>query len=224
MQQADAVLIALYEIRNNRGVGHVGGEVDANHMDAVAVRYMAKWLVTELVRVFHNLDTTAATEVVDALVEREIPVIWQVGDRRRVLQPKLSMKDRMLLLLCPGLLGFPPRQGLANHREWSLASKEVTTTTKRRQSDRQAATHVKRSSPVTFRTADADRVLKREASSRRGLWRLRRRICRGRRAWHAGKGSDGGTREAQGGLSDEQRTQRREPEQPRWLLGWRIGP
>jgi hypothetical protein len=28
------VLIALYEIRNNRGVGHVGGDVDPNHMDA----------------------------------------------------------------------------------------------------------------------------------------------------------------------------------------------
>lgn len=28
------VLTGLYEIRNNRDSGHVGGEVDANHMDA----------------------------------------------------------------------------------------------------------------------------------------------------------------------------------------------
>ena len=31
-------LPSLYEIRNNRGVGHVGGDVDPNHMDALAVR------------------------------------------------------------------------------------------------------------------------------------------------------------------------------------------
>ena len=28
------LLPALYEVRNNRGVGHVGGDVDPNHMDA----------------------------------------------------------------------------------------------------------------------------------------------------------------------------------------------
>lgn len=97
--QMPRMLVALYEIRNNRGVGHVGGEVNANHMDAVAVLYMAKWLVAELVRVFHAVDTATATQVVDALVERELPVIWQVGGLKRVLQPELSMKDKMLLLL-----------------------------------------------------------------------------------------------------------------------------
>ena len=34
-------LATLYEIRNNRGVGHVGGDVDANHMDAEAVLSMS---------------------------------------------------------------------------------------------------------------------------------------------------------------------------------------
>lgn len=32
--QIPRMLIALYEIRNNRGVGHVGGDVDPNLMDA----------------------------------------------------------------------------------------------------------------------------------------------------------------------------------------------
>ena len=34
------LLPALYEIRNNRGVGHVGGDVDPNHMDAQAVLFL----------------------------------------------------------------------------------------------------------------------------------------------------------------------------------------
>lgn len=44
---------------------------------------------------------------------------------------------------------FPPRQGPASQRESSLAPWEVTNTAKRRQSERQAATQVKRSSLVT---------------------------------------------------------------------------
>jgi hypothetical protein len=43
---------------------------------------------------------------------------------------------------------FLPCQGLASQQELSLASCEVTTTTKRRQSDRQARTQVKQFSLV----------------------------------------------------------------------------
>src|SRR5579859_6539892 len=32
--QIPRMLMSLYEIRNNRGVGHVGGDVDPNHMDS----------------------------------------------------------------------------------------------------------------------------------------------------------------------------------------------
>jgi hypothetical protein len=93
------LLMALYEIRNNRGVGHVGGDVDANHMDATLVLSGAKWVMAELVRIFHNVTTAEATEVVDALVERAVPTVWTIGDRRRVLVPGMSMKDQTLLLL-----------------------------------------------------------------------------------------------------------------------------
>ncbi|MHC4455277.1 MAG: hypothetical protein ACYSWS_11405, partial [Planctomycetota bacterium] len=34
----------LYEIRNNRGVGHVGGDVDPNHMDSNAVLAISNWI------------------------------------------------------------------------------------------------------------------------------------------------------------------------------------
>lgn len=93
------MLVALYEIRNNRSVGHVGGDVDPNHMDAVAVLYMSKWLLAELVRLFHSLSPEEAATQVDMIVEREIPTIWRVGDRRRILAPRLSQKEKTLLLL-----------------------------------------------------------------------------------------------------------------------------
>ncbi|MHB1572215.1 MAG: hypothetical protein ACYC0H_23830 [Solirubrobacteraceae bacterium] len=97
--QIPRMLIALYEIRNNRNVGHVGGDVDPNHMDAVCVLQVAKWIVAELIRVIHQLPIDQASELVDALVERETPLVWKVGDQKRVLDPKMTMKDKALLLL-----------------------------------------------------------------------------------------------------------------------------
>lgn len=97
--QIPRMLIALYEIRSNRNVGHVGGDVDPNHMDAICVLNMSKWIVAELVRVLHNVDTETATQIVDSLVERETPLIWEVNGRKRVLDPKLSMRDKTFLLL-----------------------------------------------------------------------------------------------------------------------------
>ncbi|MCA1694401.1 MAG: hypothetical protein LC749_06580 [Actinobacteria bacterium] len=85
--QIPRVLVALYEIRNNRGVGHVGGDVDPNHMDATVVVAMAKWVVAEVTRLFHSVDTATATALVDTLVSRDVPVVWEVGGKRRVLAP-----------------------------------------------------------------------------------------------------------------------------------------
>lgn len=97
--QIPRMIVALYEVRNNRNVGHVGGDVDPNHMDAVCVLQMSKWIVAELIRVLHQRPVDEAADLVDALVERETPLIWKVGDKMRVLDTHLSMKDKALILL-----------------------------------------------------------------------------------------------------------------------------
>ena len=97
-QTMPRVVVALYEIRNDRGVGHSGGDVDPNHMDATMVLSGAKWLVAELVRLLHDVDTATATQVVDAMVERTVPGIWTDGNVRRVLAQGLTMKQQTLLL------------------------------------------------------------------------------------------------------------------------------
>jgi hypothetical protein len=93
------VLPVLYEVRNNRGVGHVGGDVDANHMDAEAVQAMASWVMAELVRIFHGVSTQEARDTIDALVERKSPVIWEVEGVKRVLDPGMNAKDKVQTLL-----------------------------------------------------------------------------------------------------------------------------
>ncbi|HVV79312.1 MAG TPA: hypothetical protein VHD59_06825 [Pseudolabrys sp.] len=95
------LLPALYEIRNNRGVGHIGGDVDPNLLDATAVYAMASWTLAELVRVFHGVSTEEAQASVDALMERKHPLIWDVADIKikRVLDPSMPTSDQTLVLL-----------------------------------------------------------------------------------------------------------------------------
>jgi len=93
------ILPVLYEIRNNRNVGHVGGDVDPNHMDAVAVLSASNWVMAELVRVFHGLTIADAQRVTDALAEMRVPVIWSDGNVKRVLRHELKLKEQLLLLI-----------------------------------------------------------------------------------------------------------------------------
>lgn len=97
--QIPRMLIALYEVRNNRGVGHVSGDIDPNHMDSMVVVHMSKWIIAELIRVLHGVDTEEAQAAVEILSEREVPIIWDVGGVKRVLNTKLTMKEKSLLLL-----------------------------------------------------------------------------------------------------------------------------
>lgn len=92
-------LPTLYEVRNNRGVGHVGGEVDPNHMDATLVVSMCNWIIAEIVRVFHNLSVDEAQALVDSLAERRVPIVWQSADMRRVLDPTMGLQDQILVLV-----------------------------------------------------------------------------------------------------------------------------
>lgn len=94
------LLPGIYDFRNNRGVGHVGGDVDPNRMDATIVVEMTKWILAELVRVYHGPSVEQAQGAVDRIVDRVVPIVWELPDGRvRVLNPKLSMRERMLVVL-----------------------------------------------------------------------------------------------------------------------------
>lgn len=93
------LLPALYEIRNNRNVGHVGGDVDPDHMDSSAVVSISSWILAELIRVFHGVTTEEAQELVDLIAERRSQIVWKSANMRRVLKPDLQLKDQILILL-----------------------------------------------------------------------------------------------------------------------------
>ena len=93
------LLPALYEIRNNRGVGHVGGDVDPNHMDATGVLGLVNWIMAELIRVLNDVTVAEAQELVDSIAERRIPLVWESGSMKRVLDPHMPLEDMLLVLI-----------------------------------------------------------------------------------------------------------------------------
>jgi hypothetical protein len=109
------LLPALFEVRNNRGVGHAGGDVDPNHMDATFVLSSCNWVMAELVRVYHQLTPHEAQDLVDNLVERRIPLVWEGENVRRVLDPSMVLREQMLILLATG----PSRVASSDLLDWT---------------------------------------------------------------------------------------------------------
>lgn len=89
----------IYTLRNKRDIGHVGGDVDANEIDAATCVRAVDWCLTELIRIYHNLSLEEAQEILDSLVVRQLPIVWQVGGVKRLLVTELTLKEQTLCLL-----------------------------------------------------------------------------------------------------------------------------
>ena len=92
-------LTFLYTLRGKRGIGHVGGDIEANAIDAATIVRLCDWVLCELIRVYHALSLEEAQALVDALSQREIPHVWEVAGKKRVLKKNLDYKQKTLLLL-----------------------------------------------------------------------------------------------------------------------------
>ncbi len=91
-------LMFMYTVRSKRGIGHVGGDVEANEIDAATIIRVADWIICELIRVFHNLSLEDAQLFLDAISLRNLPEIWEVGGKKRVLRTDLAYSQQVLLL------------------------------------------------------------------------------------------------------------------------------
>jgi hypothetical protein len=86
-------------VRNKRGVGHLPGKIDTNHIDAMILERAITWIVAELIRLHHRVPIAHAQAMVDAMIEQHVPVIWTNGSMRKILRTDLSYKDKVLVLL-----------------------------------------------------------------------------------------------------------------------------
>ena len=92
-------LCFLYTLRNKRGFAHVGGDIDSDPIDAKTCVRIADWCLCELIRISHNLSLEEAQALVNTISAKEIPKVWNVADKKRVLIKGLTYKEETLLLL-----------------------------------------------------------------------------------------------------------------------------
>jgi len=92
-------LCFLYTLRNKRGFAHVGGDLDSDPIDAATCVRVADWCLCELIRIVHKLALEDAQALVDSISAKEIPEVWSVAGRKRVLKKGLDFKSKVLLLL-----------------------------------------------------------------------------------------------------------------------------
>jgi hypothetical protein len=106
----------LYTLRNKRGIGHEGGDVDANEIDSATCVRGADWCLCELTRIYHSMSLEEAQAMLDAITERQIPEIWSVMGKKRLLTTGLGYKEQTLLLLYADLETGVPVEDLM---EWT---------------------------------------------------------------------------------------------------------
>jgi hypothetical protein len=68
-------------------------------MDATFVVANANFILAELIRELHALKTDEAQQLVDAVAERRIPLVWQSGKVKRVLVPNAKLEEQVLMLI-----------------------------------------------------------------------------------------------------------------------------
>lgn len=89
----------IADVRNKRDVGHLRGSVSVNGMDANLVMACASWLLAEIVRLESGVSPAEAQQMVDSLVERQVPIIEEIDGDPVVLNTKLNATSRVLVLL-----------------------------------------------------------------------------------------------------------------------------
>lgn len=90
-------LKSIYGIRSKRGVGHAG-EVGANIMDATLVTAVCDWVMAELIRLYHDCSADEAQNIVDTLIKRSVPIIYDRNGIKTLLK-QTSYEDAALLFL-----------------------------------------------------------------------------------------------------------------------------
>lgn len=109
----------LYTLRNKRGIGHVGGDVEANKIDTETIVRVSDWVICELIRINHKLSLEEAQAIVDSISEKAIPEVWTVAGKKRVLSNGLDAKEKLLLILYQSTENYEFAEDLFNWVEYS---------------------------------------------------------------------------------------------------------
>jgi len=82
----------------------------------------------------HQLSVKDAQKIVDLLIERKTPLVWESGNVKRILAPKLKRTDQVLILLAvtKGAVGFNQLQSWLEEENTAYLKKIIETFHKNR--------------------------------------------------------------------------------------------
>lgn len=109
----------LYSIRSKRGIGHVSGDIDPNEMDSTVCVSLADWIMAELIRIYHGISIEKALDLINSLLTKSIPLVWEVSGKKRILDTTLSAKEKVLVFLYTTLDRNIPVKNLFEWVEYS---------------------------------------------------------------------------------------------------------
>jgi len=92
------VLHSLYTFRSKRGGAHIKG-IDPNHIDATYVISACDWVMAELIRLYHTNEEKEIKKIIDSIIDRRVPILEEFGEDLKVLDPSLSVPDKILIIL-----------------------------------------------------------------------------------------------------------------------------
>lgn len=115
-------LRTIYKFRSARGAVHIDPDYTANHIDAKLVLENARWILSEILRIFWTGDNSKVAKTIQQLIEFEIPVIGKYEDTLLVQRTDLTTEEEILILLYHrGEVGFS-RTDLGNFVSKSKSS------------------------------------------------------------------------------------------------------
>jgi len=88
----------VYDIRSKRDSVHLGN-IDPNLMDATLILDCCKWVLAELFRMELQIPVDEAQKTINYLIKKKIPIIQDFDGFLMTLNPRLSARDRVLVLL-----------------------------------------------------------------------------------------------------------------------------
>lgn len=137
----------IYDIRSKRDSVHLGN-IDPNLMDATLILNCCKWVLAELFRMELQIPVDEAQKTINYLIEKKIPIVQDFDGFLVTLNPRLSARDRILVLLY-----YRGKEG-ATREELSLwlppkMKKQLTTNLNRLQHDKNFIHRVKNQIYIT---------------------------------------------------------------------------
>lgn len=91
-------LYLMYCLRNKRGMIHKS-HIDPNRMDASVLLSNTKWVLAEIFRQVSTMSFEETEEIVNSIMCKESSIVWDTGNCLRILDTKMSCKNKVLCLL-----------------------------------------------------------------------------------------------------------------------------